>query len=506
MPAERAAPPTLERIGEPAPGATGRGAAILLLLGVAFDLAFHEQRPGISILLCVMLAAVAVWYGGPRTPERAALLGAALVFALFPAVRASEGLIAMDLVLVVVLLCLAAGGGGAVAGAGAVALAARAMRVAGAAGRVPSLVLFPLMSRLEPRRLGRARRVLRAATFAAPVLALFAGLLAAADRVFAQIVFPGLPSWNAGRLFAHVALILTGTLLIGTLWAAAGRAGVPAPRSPTPAGPRGRAGLAFGEWAAVLGGIDALFAVFVVVQFAFLFGGRTRVEVTPGLTYAEYARTGFFQLLAVAGLTLLVLVAAWDFGRRDDPTQERWFRRLMTAMVVLSFVILASALMRLSLYEEAFGFTVNRLVAYAAILWIAAVLGMTGAILWTRRRDYLVFACVAAALAALLVVNVLNPDRFVADRNAERFRVTGKIDTEYLGSLGPDAIPVTAPLVRKLRGEQQRRLLGWLCGAALDLGPEPGWQSWNAGRSAARSALADAHISASRCHDILWGA
>ena len=51
------------------------------------------------------------------------------------------------------------------------------------------------------------------------------------------------------------------------------------------------------ETSVVLGLLDALFLAFVAVQVCYLFGGAERVVETAGLTYAEYARRGFFDLV-----------------------------------------------------------------------------------------------------------------------------------------------------------------------------------------------------------------
>ena len=55
------------------------------------------------------------------------------------------------------------------------------------------------------------------------------------------------------------------------------------------------------EAATILLVVDALFAIFVTLQLAWLFGGRDTLAMT-GLTYAEYARRGFFDLVIVAVL------------------------------------------------------------------------------------------------------------------------------------------------------------------------------------------------------------
>jgi hypothetical protein len=258
--------------------------------------------------------------------------------------------------------------------------------------------------------------------------------------------------------------------------------------------------LGFTEWATLLGGIDLLFAAFVVVQFAYLFGGQHRVSVTKGLSYAEYARSGFFQLAAAAALTILVILATWDAGRRDHPGHERWFRGLVTAMVGMTGVVLASAVTRLALYEGTFGFTTDRFIGYVAIGAIGAILlVLLGAIWWSRRAN-VVAGFLAVAFLALLTVNIMNPERFVAERNVARFEATGKIDLDYLGSvLGDDAVPVLTTLLDRLTVPDATRLRLALCISAELLPPEPSWRSANLGRSSARTALEAAGIAAATC-------
>ena len=68
--------------------------------------------------------------------------------------------------------------------------------------------------------------------------------------------------------------------------------------------------LRLAEWAIPLALLDLLFLAFVAVQLTVLFGGHDHVLETSGLTYAEYAREGFWQLIAAAALTLVVVGGA----------------------------------------------------------------------------------------------------------------------------------------------------------------------------------------------------
>ncbi len=72
-----------------------------------------------------------------------------------------------------------------------------------------------------------------------------------------------------------------------------------------------------------------LFGGFVAVQATVLFGGARHVLETAGLTSAEYARQGFWQLLAVTVLTLLVIGVVVRFARRESVVDRTWLRVLL---------------------------------------------------------------------------------------------------------------------------------------------------------------------------------
>lgn len=497
--------PPLERPSEP-PVASRRGAAALLALGIAFDVAFNGARPGVSVPVYVALLAASLRFGAHDLSPVAAhrglrcadlLLGTAVFLSLFPAMLAASWLTALDLVVVALLLTLA------VAPETAALFDARAMTLAGATFRVwwgaigvPGFLRAPLAHAFDRLRLERARPALRVLLVAGPPVGLFAILLATADPVFADLLLPSLPRVNVPRALSHLVLTGFGTGLAAVLWRSALRRRDERAAEPTSPEPR----FGFPEWAVALGALDALLGAFVVVQAAFLFGGRTRVLVTPGLTFAEYARSGFVQLIIASALALAVILIAWSHGRRTGPAHERWFRGLVTGLVALTGVVLASALMRLALYEDTFGFTVRRLAGYAAIGWVACVFATTLARVWAGRRRGVASLGLAAGLLTLIVVNAINPERFVATRNLARYRATGKIDVAYLGyALGPDAVPVAVALLPGLGEPEASDLRAALCERSERLGHVGGWRSHNGAVEGARTALRRAGITPAAC-------
>jgi hypothetical protein len=197
----------------------------------------------------------------------------------------------------------------------------------------------------------------------------------------------------------------------------------------------------FGETATVLAAVDGLFGVFVVIQFAYLFGGRETLDVV-GLTYAEYARRGFFELLAVAAIALPLVVGLDWLGRRDTPRQRRAFQALGGAMVLLTLVILGSAMLRMMLYEDAYGYTHLRLYSHAFMIWLAALCLLFLAALARERRQWLTFGVLVSLLVGLGGLNLLNPDRFIAEQNLRRYEAGRSLDARHLNDLSADATPV----------------------------------------------------------------
>jgi hypothetical protein len=325
----------------------------------------------------------------------------------------------------------------------------------------------------------------RGVALAIPLMLLFGALFVSADAVFAGMMADVIPA-DLDALGNHLAV--TGALG----WLAAGylRGFVAGTDHPVLSGAtRPRAFFGITELATALGLLQVLFLFFVVVQFRYLFGGSALVEVTPGLSYAEYARRGFFELVAVVLLSLPLLLLGDALlerrGRRDDLI----FRSLAGLHIVLVFAVMASALQRLRLYQEAYGLTVSRLNAAALLVLLAVVLVWFAATVLRGRRERFAFGAVLAAFATVAVLFIVNPDAVVARTNisrvAQNAAAAGRFDARYAASLSADAAPALLAALPSLPADAQctiaRRLLTrWRGEGDWD------WRSWNRAVSRAR--------------------
>jgi hypothetical protein len=441
-------------------------AALGLAAGAALALPGHPAGLGLALAGAGMCAAVAAAAPG-RDAFATACWAAAAALAAVPAIRAAGWVVALSLLAAFGLAAVAAGG-------------ARTWREIGAAlaGAAAALVPGPLLvlAALARRGAGRSWRWLgptaRGALLAVLLLAVFVPLLVTADAAFAELV-DGLWSLDAAvdRPLARAGVALLALATGGGLLLVALR------RRPRPAVPaRRRLGRA--ECAIALGALDVTFAAFVAVQLTTLFGGHRHVLDTAGLTYAEYARSGVFQLAVVAALTLAVVAAAARWGSGDRLT-----RVPACLLCLLTLVVLASALRRLGLYEQAFGATRLRLLAHAGLLWLGAVFALVLLAGVLRRGALLPRALIVVSACGALGFAAINPDGRIAARNADRYAATGRIDVGYLQTLSADAGPAIARLPRALAACASFPLRS-------DLRRDDGLAGANLGRTRARAALA----------------
>ncbi|MDQ4112730.1 MAG: DUF4173 domain-containing protein [Actinomycetota bacterium] len=232
------------------------------------------------------------------------------------------------------------------------------------------------------------------------------------------------------------------------------------------------------EWLAPVGVVVAVFAAFLIAQATAVFGGEDYLRETTGLTYAEYVHQGFGQLTVATALTLLVIWAAARKAPVETVADRLWLRIALGLLAAEALVVVGSALYRMHLYQEAYGFTQLRLLVDVFEAWlgllviaglIAAVTGKAiGGGLWLGR-----FALVSGAVA-LLGIAAINPDAWIAEHNVSRYEETGKIDTDFLAELSDDAVPALKELPADLR--------------SCVLGPndrEGDWLEWNLGRERA---------------------
>ncbi|WP_329064726.1 DUF4153 domain-containing protein [Amycolatopsis sp. NBC_01480] len=320
---------------------------------------------------------------------------------------------------------------------------------------------------------GRQRgRVFGAVLAAVAVVVVFLPLLTSADAAFAHFVGEIVPDLGAGTIFRW------GFLFCVALFGVTGACYLLAsPPFPAADGPRTAQGDRL-LWTLPLATLVVLFAGFVGVRIAVLFGGKDYVLRTGGLTSAEYARGGFWQLCACTVLTLGIISAALRWGPRELKGDRIGQRILLGALAALSLVLVLSALSRMWTYQEAYGFTVLRLLVEVCEIWLGCVFLLVGVSLVRLRSAWLPRAAIATAAAALLALAVADPEALIAGANIDRAAQGKPLDTRYLGGFSTDIVPVVA---------QRLPDAGCVLRPVLRDLPDDSWPGWNLSRASARA-------------------
>lgn len=315
---------------------------------------------------------------------------------------------------------------------------------------------------------------------ALPLLLVFGALFMSADAVFSALVKDFLDI-DFAQLLGHALLIAflawtTCGYLRGVLFGKE--------RDWVPRLDRQLFTLGITEVGIVLGLLNLLFLLFVVVQFEYFFGGASLVRVTQGLTYAEYARRGFFELTAVSALVMPVLLSAHWVLDKSRPRAERIYRGLAGFLLVMLAVIMASALQRMRLYQQEYGLTEQRLYPTAFMLWLAVVFVWFTLTVLRGRRERFAFGAMVAGFALIVGLHLLNPDAFIVRANAARLAEGRKFDARYATRLSADAVPGLLSVLPNLPPADRcvvatHLLRRWPAAGGAD------WRTWNYPRARA---------------------
>ena len=190
----------------------------------------------------------------------------------------------------------------------------------------------------------------------------------------------------------------------------------------------------------ILNSINLLFISYIMVQFSYFFGGEQLVLTSTNLTYANYARSGFWELVTLAMLVLPILLSTHWLQRRESNVLQRWFKYSALFMVACLIMIEASALYRMMLYINIYQLTELRF--YSSLFMLYMILGLITFCLTVlnNKREYFIISMVSQALIMVVALNIMNPDAQISQYNMTHNQ-NKTIDRVYFEYLSSDAYP-----------------------------------------------------------------
>jgi hypothetical protein len=458
------------------------------ILGLAGNLLLRETPWGLGAFFWMsLLVGSCFWIvrrsGLQLASQAAGLLMTAVLFAAGMAWRDSAILHALNFMAVVICLGLAAAAGRVDLRTTGVTqyLTGWLMAALSSLGGFFLLLGHDVKWEQMPRGRwsGSLASTLRGLIIAVPLLLLFGLLFMNADPVFAEMI-GGLFEIGLYDLPSHLFLTalwawLAGGYLRTVLLRASSVMPLAGDRSPS---------LKLGaiEISVVFGLLNALFLLFVLVQFRYFFGGASLVEMTAAMTYADYARSGFFELVGVTALVLPLLMVGHWLAPKEHPGQVRLFRLLSGLLLGQLVVIMASAAQRMYLYQQEFGLTEQRLYVSVFMVWLAILFVWFGATVLRGRRDRFAFGALVSGFAILALLHVVNPDALIARTNMNRLGDGHRFDAHYLTRLHAEAVPAIVAGLPQFPPSDRQAIAEVLLQRWSRPMLQADWRTWNWGR------------------------
>lgn len=458
------------------------GDALLNVSPWGIGLPFWVGALGLTLLLLVRL------YPGVHVTNRLPLLAPAVCFAIAFAWRDSRTLQSANLLAVVILLalttCFAADFQLRASGVVSYLIEIIAVLCRSSLGLIGVLPDISWSEIPRSERSEAGARVGRGLLISIPLVLVFGGLMMSADAVFNNLVLRAF-DWDFANIVSHL------TVFAVFAWFAGGYLRGLFDKRERPAvfdAPSLQKYTV--EGAVVLGVMVALFASFVVVQIRYLFGGSTHLAETAGLTYAQYARRGFFELVWIAALSLPMLLGAHSAMVDVNGRGKRTYAVLAGAMIALVFVIVASALKRMNLYVNAYGLTELRLFTTAFMLWLVVVFGWMSVTVLAGRRPRFAVGAFIAAFVVLAALNLADPDALIVRTNVSRPDRAERFDAAYASDLSADAVPALIAALPSLPDGKRAEAANGILERWGNIG-RADWRTWSYGRARAVRVVAD---------------
>lgn len=184
----------------------------------------------------------------------------------------------------------------------------------------------------------------------------------------------------------------------------------------------------------VLTSVTILYLVFTKIQVSYLYLNKA---LPAGFNFAEYARTGFFQLVALVVINLLMITIMNFKTATNTKRVKNILNTLYSVITVLTINMGISAIYKMNLYIEEFGYTRLRILVQAFTVFLCISLLILLVFIW--RGKYLFKPIAIVGLTIYLVLNYINIDNYIAKQNMEIINIKYGIDDRYLSRLSLDA-------------------------------------------------------------------
>ena len=240
--------------------------------------------------------------------------------------------------------------------------------------------------------------------------------------------------------------------------------------------------------------LNIIYLIFSIIQITNLF---MHTSNNPNFDYSSYARQGFFQLMFVSFINFIILIVA-NVNKQEKTKSQKIYNKIMSLLIVVfTIIIIISAIFRMNLYQEAYGYTylrifVDFILITEGLISIPIIISLLG-----KKIDILKTSIVITSFMYVLL-NFMNIDNFIAEKNIDRYfnnPENSNFDVSYLCKLGTDA---TAQMTRLLNVKDEnivRRTQNYLYNQKQNIElNKMDWQEYNISKKQAEEILEKQNI------------
>jgi len=237
--------------------------------------------------------------------------------------------------------------------------------------------------------------------------------------------------------------------------------------------------------------INVVYLLFSIVQFSYLYCGGAN-GLPNGFSFSEYARRGFFELVAITIINFAILLISMKFMNKENKTLNKVAKISLSLLVVFTLNMLFSAHFKMTLYENAFGFTYLRVFVhlFMVLLFLLLLIVLLG--IWYEKTP-IGKASIIVTVIMYLVLNYANVDAFIAKKNIEVYtnpNSSKQIDIDYLTTfLSYDALPEIIKLENDKNPVVASTVRNYLTDKKHELSKKSSWWEYNLSKARARKLL-----------------
>ena len=197
--------------------------------------------------------------------------------------------------------------------------------------------------------------------------------------------------------------------------------------------------------------LNVIYIIFDIIQITALIFKK----IPANMTYANYARQGFFQLMLVSIINLSIILIA----KNSDKKSSRKYINIMSyLMILLTLIIIISSYLRMNLYSTAYGYTLLRLLVYFTL--ITEVILLIPTIAYINNPNIKIIKYYMIIIVTIYtLINFTNMDVLIAKKNIELYKENDRIDIDYLMNYSTDNIEELINLYPKVKKEPDRLAL-----------------------------------------------